>query len=69
MLRAEEALETLTDKQRFVIERREGYPDGRCYTQAEIAKAMGITQPGVWKIEHEARKKLAALAGVIKTGL
>lgn len=58
-----DALELLTPKQRFVIERRYGFIDGVCYKQAEIASVMGISQQNVAKHEARAKKKILALLG------
>jgi DNA-directed RNA polymerase sigma subunit (sigma70/sigma32) len=56
--RLENALGTLTGKQRFVVELRFGLRDGEFYTFEEIAEAMGISVPMVWKHEMAALKKL-----------
>jgi DNA-directed RNA polymerase specialized sigma24 family protein len=56
------ALDLLSPKQRFVIERRFGLLDGRRYKQREIAEAMGVDQPAVSYLEKRARARLVALA-------
>lgn len=56
--RLEQALDTLTSKQRFVIELRFGLKDGEFYTLEEIAEVMGIAVPNVWKHEAAALKRL-----------
>ena len=56
--RLEDALQTLTGKQRFVVELRFGLKDGEFYTFEEIAEAMGVSIPTVWEHELAALKKL-----------
>ena len=56
--RLEDGLQTLTGKQRFVIELRFGLRDGEVYTQDEIAEAMGITRQAVGAIETDALTRL-----------
>lgn len=53
----------LTDKQRFVIERRFGFFDGFEYTQQEIADAMGVTFQAVQSLEAKALRKFRWLRG------
>lgn len=45
------ALEVLTPKQRFVIERRYGLIDGTVYSHRQIAEAMGVYHRAVQKLE------------------
>jgi hypothetical protein len=52
-----ELLGCLTEKQRFVIERRYGFV-GRRYTLEEIAYVMGTSKQAVHKHEQLAKKKL-----------
>lgn len=56
--RLEQALDTLTGKQRFVVELRYGLKDGEFYTFDEIAECMGVSIPTVWEHEMAALKKL-----------
>lgn len=49
------ALEILTPKQRFVIERRYGLGgDGCVYSHRAIAEAMGVTHKAIQKLEEAA---------------
>lgn len=49
------ALDILTPKQRFVIERRYGLGgDGCCYSHRAIAEAMGVTHKAIQKLEESA---------------
>jgi len=51
-------LARLTERQRFVIELRHGFRDGKSYTQQEIADFMGIDRSVVSRHESAAKKKL-----------
>ena len=46
-----EALETLEERDRQIIEMRFGLPSGREYTQKEVADAMGISQSYISRLE------------------
>jgi DNA-directed RNA polymerase specialized sigma24 family protein len=50
-------LDCLTEKQRYVIERRYGF-DGKEHTLVEIAYLMGTTKQAVHKHEQLAKRKL-----------
>lgn len=52
------AVETLTERQRFVVQLRYGLRDGYRYTQDEIASLMGITQQAVNDTERAAMESL-----------
>lgn len=52
-------LSQLSDKQRFVIERRYGLHDGERYSQRELALLMGISWQAVAKLEQNALNALA----------
>lgn len=56
--RLEQKLDTLTGKQRFVVELRWGLKDGEFYTLDEIAEVMGVTTQAVSKIEQKALRNL-----------
>jgi DNA-directed RNA polymerase sigma subunit (sigma70/sigma32) len=53
----------LTNKQRFVIERRYGVSDGYVYSLDELGSAMGISRQAVQQIEATAIRRLQKLAG------
>lgn len=55
-----EALNTLTGKQRFVVELRYGLRDGEFYTLEEIAECMGVSFQAVSLLEKKALKNLAS---------
>ncbi len=48
----------LQDRERLIIEMRYGLIDGKCKTQREIAKLLGISRSYVSRIEKKALKKL-----------
>ena len=52
------ALECLTPKQRFVIERRYGLTDGQVYTHRELADAMGVHHRAVEQHEAAAIRRM-----------
>ncbi|MGM9974990.1 MAG: RNA polymerase sporulation sigma factor SigK [Clostridiaceae bacterium] len=49
---------TLQERERIIIEMRYGLIDGKCKTQREIAKLLGISRSYVSRIEKKALKKL-----------
>jgi DNA-directed RNA polymerase specialized sigma24 family protein len=61
-LELQPALESLTSKQRFVIERRLGLVGGRKFTQSEIAESMGVDQTTVRDHESSAKDRLRKLS-------
>ena len=50
--------EILTDRERLIIKLRYGLYNGKCKTQMEIAKLLGISRSYVSRIEKKAVKKL-----------
>jgi RNA polymerase sporulation-specific sigma factor len=50
--------DSLTDRERFVVELRYGLKGGRSVTQREIAKMLGISRSYVSRIEKKALSKL-----------
>lgn len=60
-LRKEEVVDvinSLTERERFVIEWRFGLEDGRSRTQREIGEELGVHRSTVGRIEQKALKKL-----------
>lgn len=57
------AINTLTGKQRFVVELRFGLRDGVQYKLEEIAYYMGISHVAVLKIERRALENLREAIG------
>lgn len=55
----------LTDKQRFVIERRYGVSDGYVYSFDELGAVMGISRQAVSQLETTAIRRLQVLAGTL----
>ena len=53
-----EVLQDIPFRERFVIERRFGLYDGRCYTLEEIGEELGVTRERVRQIEGKALKRL-----------
>ena len=51
-------LETLTERQRFVIELRYGFKTGTAFTQSEVADLMGVSRQAVSRLEIRAIKRL-----------
>lgn len=49
---------TLQEREKIIIEMRYGLIDGKCKTQREIAKVLGISRSYVSRIEKRALKKL-----------
>ena len=56
-----EVLETLSERQRKVLERHYGLNGGEPETFEAIAKSMDLTRERVRQIEEETLKKLAAM--------
>jgi RNA polymerase sigma factor (sigma-70 family) len=54
-------LEILTERERYVIERRYGL-DGRCAALAEIGQEIGVTSERVRQIQISALRKLRSRA-------
>lgn len=61
-LELQPALDFLTAKQRFVIERRLGLVGGRRFTLKEIAEAMSVSPQTVSEHESSAKERLRKLA-------
>lgn len=60
------AIERLTPKQRFVIERAWGITDGVEYSFREIAALMGVTYNAVFKHYHAGMERLGwSVSGVM----
>jgi RNA polymerase primary sigma factor len=57
-LDVESALDALTDRQRFVIERRFGLGDTPTMTLEEIGQLLGVTRERIRQIEHRAKGRL-----------
>jgi RNA polymerase primary sigma factor len=55
-------LETLPERERYVIERRYGLDDGRCATLAEIGAGIGVTRERVRQIQRSALSRLRSRA-------
>lgn len=51
-------LDSLTNREREVIEMRYGIKDNQLYTLEEVRKKLGITLGRVWQIEAHALSKL-----------
>jgi DNA-directed RNA polymerase sigma subunit (sigma70/sigma32) len=58
------ALDTLTDRERRVIERRYGLLDGRRRTRAEVGTELGVASERVRQIENQALAKPGMRAAV-----
>lgn len=56
--RLAEALQTLTAKQRFVVERLWALHDNTEYSYREIAEAMGVDVKTVWQHHEAAMRRL-----------
>ncbi len=52
------AMDSLTDKQRFVIELRYGLKTGAGHSQRDVAELMGCSQVAVKKLEARGLEKL-----------
>lgn len=55
-------MEMLPERQRAVIERRYGVPDGKQESLDEVGRSMNITRERVRQIETQALKRLTTLA-------
>ena len=54
-----DALNALPDRERIVIEMRQGYPPyTRVYTLEEVGKALGVSRERIRQIESKAYRKL-----------
>ena len=53
-----EAVSTLGDREREIISLRFGLPDGREYTQKEVADALGISQSYISRLEKKIIERL-----------
>ena len=51
-------LDTLTDKEKFVIMQRFGFGDNKTKTLEEVGKILGVTRERVRQIENKALRKL-----------
>ncbi|MGQ9502216.1 MAG: RNA polymerase sigma factor RpoD [Anaerolineae bacterium] len=51
-------LDSLTDRERKVLEMRFGLLDGQCHTLEEVGKAFGVTRERIRQIEAKALRKL-----------
>ena len=56
--RIKNVLNTLTDREREVIEQRFGLLDGNVYTLEEVGKKLGVTRERIRQIEAKALRKL-----------
>lgn len=56
-----EAITKLTDRQRFVVERRIGLDDNEIYSFSDLADCMGISPQAVQQIEADATTRLKTL--------
>ena len=54
----ERVLNTLTEREKLVVQLRYGLRDGSEYTLAEIGRRLGISRERVRQIEDEALRKL-----------
>ena len=54
----EDVLDSLTDRERRVLELRFGLDDGRCRTLEEVGKEFGVTRERIRQIEAKALRKL-----------
>jgi RNA polymerase primary sigma factor len=63
LLEAREAIQTLPDPYKSILNYRSGFYDGRAYTQPEIGSILGYTKARIGQLERQAlamlRKKLA----------
>ena len=55
-------LETLSERERYVVERRYGFDGGRCATLAQIGEDVGVTRERARQIQNLALRKLHAHA-------
>lgn len=64
-------LETLPEREHYVLERRYGLDGGRCATLEEIGKEMGITRERVRQMQSAALRRLRprALEAELKASL
>lgn len=51
----------LLSREKFILERRYGFYDGKPWTHAEIAADLHLTRQRVAQIEYQARKRLSAI--------
>ena len=54
----EELLNTLSDRQKQILQMHFGMTDGVCYSLEEIGKQLGISKERARQIEHQAMEKL-----------
>lgn len=52
------AMQTLTEREQFVLEMRNGFKDGQPQTLETVSRQLGLTRARVHQIEGEALKKL-----------
>ena len=57
----DEALETLSDRERQVLRMRFGLDDGECRTLEDIGQQFGVTRERIRQIEAKALKKMRLL--------
>lgn len=59
-------MDSLTERQRFVIELRYGLRDGQPYAQEDIARLMGVSQQAIAGTERRALAALRRVMGVVE---
>ena len=55
----EKLLNTLSEKEAYILRARNGFIDGKIYTLESIGKTMGVTRERIRQIESRALKKLS----------